>query len=144
MNQIMKKTPTNLHYPERSVFVKEVNTQNLWTFEFGTQEGNNVPIFNFVAFQQNDRQHGQNLNNDAFVRLRIISGQFIFGTEKYPESGILLNYSDDDYSQAYGQIKEAFKAHTKDNILQPYKSENDFRSSNDGGNIGYNIYAFDI
>ena len=29
MNPIMKKTPTNLHYPERSVFMKEVNTQKL-------------------------------------------------------------------------------------------------------------------
>ena len=44
MDQIYKKTPTNLHYPERSVFMKEVNTQNFWTFELGTQEGINVPI----------------------------------------------------------------------------------------------------
>ena len=62
----------------------------------------------------------------------------------YPESAILLNYDDDDYSQGYGQIKEAFKALTKDDILQPYISEDDFRSSNEGNNIGYNIYAFDI
>ena len=27
INQITKKTPTNFHYPERSVFMKEVNTQ---------------------------------------------------------------------------------------------------------------------
>ena len=91
MNHITKKLPTNLHYPEISVFMKEVNTQNLWCFELGTQEGKNVPIFIFVAFQQNDRQHDQNLNNDTFVRLRIISAQAIFGTEKYLESGILLN-----------------------------------------------------
>ena len=39
MNQIKKNTPTLHHYPERSVFMKEVNTQNLWTFELGTQEG---------------------------------------------------------------------------------------------------------
>ena len=44
MDRIYKKTPTNLHYPERSVFMKEVNTQNSWTFELGTQEGINVPI----------------------------------------------------------------------------------------------------
>ena len=44
MKQIKKSTPTLLHYPERSVFMKEVNTQNLWTFELGTQEGINVPI----------------------------------------------------------------------------------------------------
>ena len=38
MLQIKKNTPTLLHYPEISVFMKVVNTQNLWTFELGTQE----------------------------------------------------------------------------------------------------------
>ena len=124
--------------------MKEVNTQNLWTFELGTQEGINVPIWIFVAFQQNDRQHDQNLKKDTFVRLPAISAQCIIGTEKYPDSGILLNYNDENYSQGYGQVKDAFKALTKDSLLQPYISEHDFRSSNDGNNIGYNIYAFDI
>ena len=54
MNQIKTNSPTLFHYPEKSVFIKEVNTQNLWTFELGTQEGINVPIWIFVAFQQND------------------------------------------------------------------------------------------
>ena len=144
MTQIRKNTPTQINYIEKFVFMKEVNTQNLWTFELGTQEGINVPIWIFVAFQQNDRQNDQNLNNDTFYRPLVTSAQCIIGTEKYPDSGILLNYNDDDYSQGYGEIKEAFKALTKDNILQPYISEHDFRSSNDGNNIGYNIYAFDI
>ena len=144
MTQIKKNTPTLLHYPEESVFMKEVNTQSLWTFELGTQEGINVPIWIFVAFQQNDRQNDQNLNNDTFYRPLVTSAQCIIGTEKYPDSGFLLNYNDDDYSEGYGQIKEAFKALTKDNLLQPYISEHDFRSSNDGNNIGYNIYSFDI
>ena len=144
MNQIKKNTPTLLHYPERSVFMKEVNTQNLWTFELGTREGINVPISIFVAFQQNDRQNNQNLNDDTFYRPLVTSAQCIIGTEKYPDSGILLNYNDDKYSQCYGQIKEAFKALAKDNLLQQYISEHDFRSSNDCNNIDYNIYAFDI
>ena len=144
MTQIKKNSPTLLHYPERSVFMKEINTQNLWTFELGTQEGINVPIWIFVAFQQNDRQNDQNLNNDTFYRPLVTSTQCIIGREKYPDSGILLNYDDDNYSQGYGQIKEAFKALTKDNLLQQYISEHDFRSNNDGDNIGYNIYAFHI
>ena len=37
--QIINKTPTQIQYPEKSVFMKEVNTQNFWTFELGTQEG---------------------------------------------------------------------------------------------------------
>ena len=144
MNQIKKISPTLLHYPERSMFMKEVNTQNLWTFELGTQEGVNVPIWIFVAFQQNDRQNDQNLNNDIFYRPLVTSAQCIIGTEKYPDSRNLLNYNNDVYSQGYGQIKEAFKALTKDNLLQQYISEHDFRSSHDGNNIGYNIYGFDI
>ena len=142
--QILNKTLTQIQYPERSVFMKEVNTQNFWTFELGTQEGINIPTWIFVAFQQNDRQHDQNLNNDTFVRLPVISAQVVIGTERYPDSAILLNYDDDDYSQEYGQIKEAFKALTKDDILLPYISEDDFRSSNEANNIGYNIYVFDI
>ena len=118
MNQIKKNSPTLLHYPERSVFMKEVNTQNLWTFELGTQESINVPLWIFVAFQQNDRRNDQNLNNDTFYRPLVTSAQCIIGTEKYPDSGILLNYNDDDYSQGYGEIKEAFKDLTKDNLLQ--------------------------
>ena len=142
--QVLNKTPTQIQYPERSVFMKEVNTQNFWTFELGTQEGINIPTWIFVGFQQNDRQHDQNLNNDTFVRLPVISAQVVIGRERYPDSAILLNYEGDDYSQGYGQIKEAFNALTKDNILQPYISDHDFKSSNDGNDFGYNIYAFDI
>ena len=31
--QILSKTPTELQYVERSVLMKEVSTQNLWTSE---------------------------------------------------------------------------------------------------------------
>ena len=67
MEQIIDKIPTELRYVERSVFMKKVNTQNLWSFELGTQEGTNVPIWIIVGFQQSDRQHDQNLYNDTFL-----------------------------------------------------------------------------
>ena len=53
-----------------------------------------------------------------------------------------LTFDDDYYNQGYGQIEEAFKALTKDDTLQPYISDHNFRSSiyND---IGYNVYIFD-
>ena len=109
MNQIKQKSPTNLHYPENSVFMKEVTTHIFWTFELGSREGINVPIWIFVVFQQNDRQHDQNLNNDTCVRLPVLSAQVVIGTEKYPDTGILLNYNDDSYSQGYGQKKKLSK-----------------------------------
>ena len=57
---------------------------------------------------------------------------------------MLLDYDHDNYSQVYGEIKEAFRALTKDVILQPYLSDKDFTSSNDDNDVGYNIYVFDI
>ena len=143
--QILNKTPTELRYVEGSVFMKEVNNQKLWNFELGSQENMNNPIWIIVGFQQQDRQDSQNLNNDAFCRLPVVSAQCVIGTEKYPDAGILLNYDDDDYAQGYHQIKEAFKALTKDDILQPYISEEDFRTSNvRAADVGYNLYVLDI
>ena len=72
----------------------------------------------------------------------VVRAQCIIENEKYPNVGILLKYDDDDYSQGDHQIKEALKALIRDDILQLYISENDFRSSNDGDDVGYNIHAF--
>ena len=74
----------------------------------------------------------------------VTSTQVVIGTKKYPDNSVLLNYNDDDYSQGYGQILKVFRALIKDNILQHYTSEDDFRSSNDGDKNGYTIHGFDI
>ena len=103
----------------------------------------NVPIWIIIGFQQQDRQGSQNLKKGTFFRLPVVSAQCIIGTEKNPNASILLNYEDDDYSQGYHQIKEAFKALTKDDILQPYISDDNFRTSNVAANdVGYNLYVF--
>ena len=143
-NQILSKMPTELQCVVTSVFMKEVNTQNFWTFELGTQEGIAIPVWILVGFQQPDRQGSKNLNNDNFYRHAVTSAQCIIGTEKYPVNSILLNYDDDDYSQGYGQNIEAFRDVTKDDMLKQYLSDNDFRSSDNNNDIGYNLYFFDI
>ena len=56
---------TELKNPERSVFIKEPNTQNFWAFELAVQEIN-IPVWVYIVFQQSDR-HDQNLNNDIFT-----------------------------------------------------------------------------
>ena len=143
--QILNKTPTELRYVERSVFMKEVNNQKLWNFELGSHENMNVLIWIIIGFQQRDRQDSQNLNDDTFCRLPVVSAQCVIGTEKNPDLGILLNYDDEDYSQGCSQIKEAFKALTKDDIHQPYISEEDFGTSNvRADDVGYNSNVFDI
>ena len=67
-----------------------------------------------------DRRDSQNLIIDTFCRLRVVSAHCIIGTEKNPDAGMLLNYNGNDYSQGYGQIKEASIALTKYDNLQPY------------------------
>ena len=59
-HQIVKKIPTETQYIKRSIFMKEVNTQKIWSSELGTQEGINVPIFFIVSFQKRQREHDQN------------------------------------------------------------------------------------
>ena len=86
--QIFKKMPTELRYVERSVFMKEVINQNLWNFDLGSQEKRNVPICIIIGIQQQDRQDSQNLNNDTFCRLPVVSAHCIIGTEKYSDAGI--------------------------------------------------------
>ena len=85
-------------YFERSIFLKEVNYQNPWNFELGSQESMNVHKWNIIGFQQPDREHSQNLNNDTLCRLAVISAHWIIRRESDPDAGILLNYDDDDYS----------------------------------------------
>ena len=80
--QSLKRTPTELKIFERSVFLKEVNNQNLWNFELGSQESIKVPIWIFIGFRQRALQDSQNWNNDTFCRLPVVSAQCIVGTEK--------------------------------------------------------------
>ena len=73
---------TQLQYVEGSFFMKDVNTQNLWTFELSTQEGLKNPIMKIVGFKQRDRQGSQNLNNDTFYRPPVTSAHCKISTEK--------------------------------------------------------------
>ena len=105
----------------------------------------NVSISIIIGFQQRDTQSSQNLHNDTFCRLPVVSAHCTFGTETYPDAGILLNYADDDDHQGHCQIKEVFRTSTKDDILQPYISDDDFRSLNvRADDVLYILYIFDI
>ena len=125
--------------------MKAVIFHNLCNFELGCQISMNVPIWIFAGFQPRDSQDSHKLNNHNFFRTPVSSAQGRNGTESYPAPGVLLNYDDDYYSRGFGQIKEAFRALAKDDILQPQISDHDFRSSNiRADDVRYNLYVFDI
>ena len=65
LNQILKKDPTELHYTERTVFRKDVNTNNNWTFELGNS-GESTPTFVTVGFQARNKIDSQTHNNAVF------------------------------------------------------------------------------
>ena len=67
LNHIIEKMATELQNPEISDFMKEVSTQGICTFELGTPESINVPIWKFTDFRQSDREHNQDFNNDTFL-----------------------------------------------------------------------------
>ena len=46
----------------------------------------------------------KNLNIDTFCRLPVNSARCLSETEKCPDSGILLNYIDDDDTESHSQI----------------------------------------
>ena len=96
---ILSRTPTELQYVERTVFMKEVKTQNFWTFDLGTQEGINSPVWIIIGFQQRNRRDSQNLNNDTFYRPPVTSVQCLISTEKSPDSANLIIYADDEFAQ---------------------------------------------
>ena len=126
-------------------FYERVEYSESMEFELGSQESMNVPLWIFIGFQQKDRQDSQNLKKYTFCRLPVISAQGIFETEKYPDDSILLNYDDDYYSHGYGQNNEASRALTKNDILQLFIRDTDFRSPNIRvDDVGYKYYVFDI
>ena len=82
MNEIVNKITTELQYVERSVFMKEVNAQNLCSFDLGTQEGINIPIWIIVCFQRRERQDSRNINKVSFYRPPVTNAQCLISTEK--------------------------------------------------------------
>ena len=47
---------TEIRCIERSVPIKELNNQNLWNFEIGSQKSMIVPLWVTTGFQQGDRR----------------------------------------------------------------------------------------
>ena len=108
LNQILNKDPTELFYTERTVFRKDVNTNNTWTFELGNSGGEaaqSTPTFVIVGFQARNKIDSQTHDNATFDGLSVSNAVCKIGSEKYPEYGIECDYDRDKYDQAYSEIE---------------------------------------
>ena len=136
LNQILNKDPTELFYTERTVFRKDVNTNNNWTFELGNS-GESTPTFVIVGFQARNKIDSQTHDNATFDRLSVSNAVCKIGSEKYPDDGIECDYDRDKYDRAYCGIENFYHSKSETNLLNPFIDLHKFRRS-------YNFYVFDL
>ena len=110
--QILNKEPTELKFLERTVFRKNVDTNNNWIFELGQSENLN-PVYIIVGFMRQNKFNSQTQNNSVFDTLPIIQAQTKIGSENFPENAILCNYNRYNYCEAYYEIENFFKMYTQ-------------------------------
>ena len=103
MDQILDKDPTEIFYTERTVFRKDVNTNNSWTFESG-KSGESTPTYVVVGFQARNKIDSQTHDNAKFDRLPVSNAVCKIGSDKYPDDGKECDYNRDKYDQAYKMI----------------------------------------
>ena len=123
LNQILNKDPTELYYTERTVFRKDVYTNNNWTFELGNSGGSNgelsTPTFVIVGFQARNKKASQTHDNATFDRLSVSNAVCKIGSEIYPDDGKECDYDRDKYDQAYSEF-EYFYTFTRQSTQPNY------------------------
>ena len=132
LDQILNKDPTELYYTERSVFRKDVNTNNNWTFELGNSGGEaaqSTPTFVIVGFQARNKIDSQTHNNATFDMLPISNAVCKIRSEKYPDDGIECDYDRDKYDQAYSEIENFYHLKSETNLLNPFIDLHKFRTN---------------
>ena len=117
-----------MYYTERSVFRKDVNTNNNWKFELGNS-GESTPSFVIVGFQARNKIASQTHDNVVFDRLPISNAVCKIGSEKYPDDGIEYDYDRDKYDQAYSEIENFYHLKNETNLLNPFIDLHKFRRS---------------
>ena len=70
-----------MYYTERTVFRKDVNNNNNWTFELGNS-GESTPTFVLVGFQARKKIDSQTHNNATFDRLSVSNVVCKLGSER--------------------------------------------------------------
>ena len=78
-----------------------MNTQSVWNFELGTEEGTNNPIWILVGFQQMDGQNSRNLKNHTIYIPPVTGTHVVIDKRRYLDNSLFLNYDDAEYSQGY-------------------------------------------
>ena len=145
MRHIVSIAATELSYSKRLSYMKDVTTENNWTFELAVGDGIDIHFFSAAGLIQRDQFSPQHQKNDTFWRPSVVISQCIIEGEKNPDAGNNCNYAFDKYSQAYGEIVSCFRHLARNTFLQRYMTLKDFITSNNypEGNPGYNLHVSD-
>ena len=113
MDQLLNKDPTELFYTERTVFRKDVNTNNNWSFELGmatgaSQSSGLPPTYVIVGFQNRNKIESQTHDKATFDSLPISSAVCTIGSENYTDNMITCDYDRDNYHEAYVIVVKHF------------------------------------
>ena len=136
MYQILNKNPTELFHTERTVFRKDGNTNNNWTFELGNS-GESTSTFVIVGFQARNKIESQTHDNATFDRLSVSNAVCKIGSEKYPDDGKECDYDRGKNDHAYSKIENFYHLKSETNLLNPFLDLHKFRRR-------YNSYVFDL
>ena len=99
--------------------MRDVTTENNWTFELGVGDGIDILIYVIVGFMQRDQFNQQHQMNDTFTRPSVVNLQCVIGSKTLSDAGINGNYAIDKYSKAYGEILSCFRHLAKHNNSEP-------------------------
>ena len=94
-------TSTQLAYTRRLVTSEDVQQQVECFFELSVADRIALPNYVRVRFQRKDRLINQVLNNGCFHRPAVPFAQGIVRAEKYPDAGIISDFSQDNFSHSY-------------------------------------------
>ena len=70
--------------------MKDVTTENQWTFEFALRDLFDVAIHVIVRFMQRAQFNQQHQSTDTFYRPYVVMAQCVIGSDKYTEAGKFL------------------------------------------------------
>ena len=110
---------------------------DLWTFELGIESSKNIPSWIIIGFMKDEKFDSQLHDNSVFDWLPISQAVCRLGSDRYPNDYINLDYSRNNFHEAYYQIENFFLKHSGDRLMKPFIGPNSFRTS-------YNLYVFDI
>ena len=130
------KNNVNFSYYERKTFYKNVPNATNFLFDLGMESGMERPQYIIIAFENNNVNE-QTHDASTFHIMNVTECYCKIGSEFYPEDRMNINYSTNNYSEAFKEIVSFDKDYKGlPHNIKLYINHRTFKSS-------YRIYVFD-